>query len=99
MLRIWRLSGQQLTASADECANTTELKKHLCKQYGLPALLQHLLILLHAGNHLGDGGKLEASMELQAVLSNSGLSERDNRLAEKKLTCLSQRSLGLMLLV
>ncbi|CAE7324568.1 ANKRD17 [Symbiodinium sp. CCMP2456] len=85
MLRIRRLSGQELTASADEIANAASLKKHLCKQYELPVFLQNLLILLHEGNQLGDGAKLEASMELQAVLTISGLSESDHRLAEKEL--------------
>ena len=93
MLRIWRLSGQELTASADEFADAAALKQHLCEQYGFPVCLQHLL---HEGNHLSDGAELDASMELQ--LSISGLSESNSRLAEKEFLKAAAQNRGKVVL-
>ncbi|CAE7265982.1 RIPK4, partial [Symbiodinium microadriaticum] len=66
MIRVWRLSGQQLAAcSAEEFTDAAALKEHLCKLCGFPVYLQQLL---QDGNALGDGAELDAPMDLQVVL-------------------------------
>ena len=80
MLRIWRPSGQELTAlSAEEFRDADAVKKHLRELYGFPVYLQQLL---HAGKNLADDFSLDNGMDLQVVLltisgfSHSGHSAR-----------------------
>ena len=66
MLRVWRPSGQELTAlSAEDFKDLAVLKKHLSEQYGFPVYLQKLM---HGGRLLTDDAELEGAMDLQLVL-------------------------------
>ena len=67
MLRVWSVSGQELTAAP---AGTTfedviQLKGHLRSKHGFPVCLQQLL---HAGRCLEDGAPLVGLVEVQLVL-------------------------------
>ena len=66
MLRIWRMSGQELPAvSMEEISDVRDLKASLCSLHGFPMCMQQLQ---HIGNSLDDCTKLDAPMELQLVL-------------------------------
>ena len=66
MLRIWRVSGEELAAiPAQGLTDVRSLKHHLQALYGFPVFLQQLL---HECHVLGDDAKLDALSELQIVL-------------------------------
>ncbi|CAE7566545.1 mask, partial [Symbiodinium pilosum] len=66
MLRIWRMSGQELPAvSIEGISVVRDLKASLCSLHGFPLCMQQLL---HNGNGLDDSTKLDAPIDLQLVL-------------------------------
>ena len=68
MIRVWRVSGEELAAiSVEETSDVSELKKQLRKQNGIPLCMQQLL---HNGSVLDDSTKLQPTMEVQLVLSS-----------------------------
>ena len=66
MLRIWRMSGQELlTGSMDAISDVGDLKASLRSLHGFPKCMQQLL---HNGNSLDNSTKLDAPINLQLVL-------------------------------
>ena len=67
MLRVWRLSGEELAAiNIADIREVTDVKAILCRQHGCPPSMQKLL---HNGSILEDSTKLETPIDLQLVLS------------------------------
>ena len=67
MLRITQLSGEELTSlPLAELSDVKVLKQRLHQQHGLPPRFRQRL--LHEGNPLDDGVKLDTAMDLQAVI-------------------------------
>ena len=93
MLRIWRPSGQELTAlSTEEFTDADAVKKHLRELYGFPVYLQQLL---HAGRNLADDFKVDKGMDLQVVLLTiSGVSHSGHaaRIAAQDLADAARRN-------
>ena len=66
MLRIWKLSGEELTAlPAMELSDVKALKHSLRRRNGFPVSLQQLF---HHGCRMDDTFKLGSCMDLQLVL-------------------------------
>ena len=66
MLRIWRISGQELPAvSMEKVLDVRDLKASLRSLHGFPMCMQQLL---HKGNSLDNSTKLDVTMDLQIVL-------------------------------
>ena len=66
MLRIWRMSGQELPAvSMEQISHVEDLKALLRSLHGFPMCIQKLL---HKGNSLDNSTKLDAPIHLQLVL-------------------------------
>ena len=68
MLRLFRVSGEELAAmSTEDLEDVSALKHHLRSLYGFPLCLQQLL---HENATLKNGDQLCASMDVQIVLSS-----------------------------
>ena len=66
MIRIWKLSGQELPAvSTEEISNVLDLKASLRSLHGFPMCVQRVL---HNGNSLDNSTKLDVPIGLQLVL-------------------------------
>ena len=68
MLRIWRVSGQELppiNMKDEKIRSVRDLKRSLRSLHGFPLCMQQLL---HDGNTLDNTTQLDAAMDLQLVL-------------------------------
>ena len=66
MIRIWRISGQELTSiSVDEISHVQDLKSSLRRLHGFPICMQQLL---RDSISLDNATRLDASIDLQLVL-------------------------------
>ena len=66
MLRIWQMSGQELSAiSIEEISDVWDMKAALLRQHGFPKCMQQLL---HNGINLDNSTKLDEPIDLQLVL-------------------------------
>ena len=76
MLRVWRISGEELAAiNAQEVSDVRDLKKILRKLHGFPMCIQKLL---HDGKALDSSTKLENPIDMQLVLlSLSSLAQQE----------------------
>ena len=69
MLRVWRISGEELaTLTQEELSDVAALKLHLRKLHGLPVCIQELV---HRSTVLQDAAVLEVPLELQLLLKPS----------------------------
>ena len=88
MLRLWRVSGEELGAIpmdvVKKLRNVRTLKRHLRKLYGFPACIQQLV---REGSRMNDDATLEEPIDVQVVLlpaSNaSGVEEEFLEAAEE----------------
>ena len=68
MLRVWRMSGEQLAAiSIDEISNVRDVKDYLSRNFGFPVFLQQLL---DNGSSLDDSALMPVPIDLQLVLKS-----------------------------
>ena len=66
MIRIWRISGQELTSiSVDEISHVQDLKSSLRRLHGFPICMQQLL---RDSISLDNATRLDASIDLQLIL-------------------------------
>ena len=84
MLRVWRVSGEELAAfRPEEVRDVNGLKAALCMRYGFPECLQQLL---HNGQNLDNGTKLDSPIDTQLVVLSVSTPEQFRK-ARRELIC------------
>ena len=67
MLRVWRVSGEELhTVPVDELSDVATLKRQLRSKHGFPVCFQQLL---HESRRLAEDEKLDAAVDVQLIIS------------------------------